>query len=125
MANSIKSILIVEDSMPASKAAKFFFEKLGCQVECIDDGEKAVHLVKKNHYDGICMDIGLPTISGTEACLAIRDHEVKNGLSPIPIVAVTGNCSPGEIKEYKAAGMQEVIEKPLTMEKAEYFLTFC
>lgn len=71
------------------------------------------------------MDIGLPTISGTEACLALREHETKNGLSPIPIVAVTGNCSPDEIKEYKAAGMQEVIEKPLTMDKAEYFLTFC
>lgn len=125
MANSKKSILVVEDSMPATKVAKFLFEKLGCHVECVGDGEIAVDLAKKNHYDGICMDIGLPTISGIEACLAIRDYETKNGLSPIPIVAVTGNCSPDEIKEYKAAGMQEVIEKPLTKDKAEYFLTFC
>ncbi len=125
MANTKKNILVVEDNEIAAKVAKFIFELLECQVECVDDGDKAINLVREHHYDGICMDIGLPTISGVEACLAIRDYEAKNHLRPIPIVAVTGNCSPVEIKEYKAAGMQEVIDKPLTKEKAEHFLSFC
>lgn len=124
MSNDKKHILVVEDNLAAAKAAQFIFELLGCTVEHVDDGDKAIELVKNNHYDGICMDIGLPTISGIEACIAIREHEIKNHLSPIPIVAVTGNCSPEEIKEYKLAGMQEVIGKPLTKEKAEYMLSF-
>lgn len=125
MENAKKNILVVEDNLAAAKAAKYLFEMLGCQVECVEDGLKAVNLVKLNHYDGICMDIGLPTISGIKACLAIREYEAKNHLTTIPIVAVTGNCSPEEIQKYMAAGMQEVIAKPLTKDKAEHLLSFC
>jgi CheY-like chemotaxis protein len=120
-----KTILVVEDNTAAAKSAKFIFELLGCQVEQVDDGDKAINMVKSHQYDGICMDIGLPTVSGTKACLAIREYEAKNHLSPVPIVAVTGNCSPEEIKEYLEAGMQDVIDKPLTKDKAEHLLSFC
>jgi CheY-like chemotaxis protein len=125
MEQNKKSILVVEDNIIAAKSAQIMFEMLGCQVELVEDGEKAIQLVREKYYDGICMDIGLPTISGTEACRAIREHEAKNNLKPIPIVAVTGNNSPEEKKEYLKAGMQEVIDKPLTKEKAALFLSFC
>nr|MBA3285286.1 response regulator [Nitrosopumilus sp.] len=91
MVQNKKSILVVEDNLIAAKSAKIILEMLGCQVELVEDGEKAIQLVKEKHYDGICMDIGLSTISGTEVCRAIREHEAKNHLKPIPIVAVTGN----------------------------------
>lgn len=127
MTNHQKNILVVEDNTVAAKMAKIILEKLGCQVELAEDGDKAVKLfkVKENHYDGICMDIGLPTVSGIEACLAIRNYETKHHLIPIAIVAVTGNNSPEERKEYIKAGMQDVIDKPLTREKAGHFLSLC
>ncbi|MBA2650670.1 MAG: response regulator [Tatlockia sp.] len=125
MSNEKKMILVVEDNPLAAKANTFILEKLGCQVAHADDGDKAVQLVKDNHYDGVCMDIGLTVMSGTEACIAIREHEVKNHLRHVPIVALTGNNSEEEAKTYREAGMQAVIEKPLTKEKAEYFLSFC
>ncbi|MBA3537883.1 MAG: response regulator [Tatlockia sp.] len=125
MVHNIKRILIVEDNAIAALSAKRIFEKLGCQVEHVDNGETAIQLVKDRNFDGICMDIGLPTISGTETCKVIRDHEALNQLKPIPIVAVTGNYSPEEMKSYLKAGMQEVIKKPLTKEMAEHFLSFC
>ncbi len=120
-----KSILIVEDNLIAAKSTQIMFERLGCQVDHVEDGEKAFQLAKKKHYDLICMDIGLPTISGIEACRAIREYEANNHLKPMPIVAVTGNNSPEEMKEYLKAGMQEAIDKPLTQEKAEHLLSFC
>jgi CheY-like chemotaxis protein len=125
MNNDKKHILLVEDNFVAAKAAQLIFEKLGCTVEYVDDGDKAVELVKENHYDGICMDIGLPTMSGTDACIAIRKHEVQNHLPAVPIVALTGNYSPVEVELYKKAGMQDVLCKPLSIEKAEHFLTLC
>ncbi len=126
MSNDKKHILVVEDNVLAATIAKMIFEKLGCDVECADDGEKAVELVKAHHhYDGICMDIGLPTLSGTQACVAIRGHEVQNHLPSIPIAALTGNYSPDEVEQYKRAGMQDVLDKPLTIEKAEHFLALC
>lgn len=125
MSEDKKRILVVEDNMIAAKTAQFILEKLGCTVECTDDGDKAVELMKAHHYDGICMDIGLPTLSGAQACIAIREHEAKNHLAPVPIVAVTGNNSLEEAEQYIKAGMQDVISKPLTKEKAEFFLSFC
>jgi CheY-like chemotaxis protein len=121
-----KYILVVEDNLVAALAEKSIFEMLGCQVEHVDDGDKAVKLFKENHsFHGICMDIGLPTLSGVDACIAIRQYESEHHLSLTPIIAVTANNNPEETEHYKVVGMQEVIQKPLTKEKAEHFLSFC
>ncbi len=72
MGNDKKTILVVEDNPVAAKATTFILERLGCNVDHADDGDKAVKMVKESHYDGVCMDIGLTTMSGTEACIAIR-----------------------------------------------------
>jgi CheY-like chemotaxis protein len=120
-----KHILIVEDNPIATKIAKKLFEDLDCIVDCADDGDKAIDLASVNHYDGICMDIGLPTLNGIEACNSIRNYEVKNHLKPVPIIALTGNSAPNEIAEYLKAGMQEVLSKPFTEEKAKKFLSLC
>lgn len=118
-------ILLVEDNLMAVKAAQILFQIEGCQVDHAKDGREAVEMAIKNHYDGIYMDIGLPIINGIEACKIIREHEIKNHLVQVPIIAVTGNYNPEETKEYIKAGMQEVIAKPLTKEKAQHFLSFC
>jgi CheY-like chemotaxis protein len=125
MAQNNKRILIVEDNPMAALAAQSIFKKLGCDVEHVEDGDKAIQLVKEQPYDLICMDIGLPTISGTETCKAIRHYETQHQLKPTLIVAVTGNNSPDEMKEYLQAGMQDAIEKPLTKEMAAHFLSLC
>ena len=125
MAGQKKSILVVEDNIIAANIVKMLFESLGCKVHHVTDGKDAVNEALQNTYDGICIDIGLPTMSGVEACKEIRAHETKNNLKKVPIIAVTGNNSSEEIAAYIKAGMQAVIDKPFTKEKAEYFLTFC
>ena len=120
-----KHILLVEDNFIATKVAKVLLERLGCEVDCANDGDKAIDLALANHYDGICMDIGLITMSGVEACKAIRAYESQNHLRHVPIIALTANNSPQEIAEYLEVGMQEVLSKPLTKEKAERFLSLC
>jgi len=118
-----KTILVVEDECMAITLSKMFFEMLGYQTEHADDGDKAVKLAKEKQYAGIYMDIGLPTMSGLDACLAIREHEINNNLPQVPIIAVTGNCSPDEVEKYMTAGMQDVISKPFTKDKAEHFVS--
>lgn len=120
-----KKILVVEDNPIAAKMAQTILESLGCRVDIVEDGTDAVKRVFENHYDGVCMDIGLPVMSGVEACIAIRKYEAEHSLTPVPIVAVTGNNSPEEARDYIKAGMQEVIAKPLTKEMARHFLSFC
>lgn len=120
-----RNILIVEDNLVAAKVAKLLLEMLGCQVEHVIDGNEVLNLVINKSYHGIYMDIGLPTLSGVEVCIAIREYESKNKISPLPIIAVTGNFSDAEADQYRTVGMQEVIAKPFSKDKAELFLSFC
>ena len=120
-----KYILVVEDNPLASKIVNVFLGSLSCQIDNVDDGDKAIEMAIKNRYDGICMDIGLPTVSGLDACIAIRKYEAEQGLLPVPIIAVTANDSPEKKQQYLEAGMQEVFSKPFTMEKAELFFALC
>lgn len=122
---SKKCILVVEDSPIATKMVKCLFELLGCEVDCTDDGDKAIAMALKNKYDGICMDIGLPTVSGIDACKAIRAYEVENHMKPVPIIALTANSRPEEVTQYLEVGMQDVFSKPFTKDKAEKFLCLC
>lgn len=120
-----KHVLLVEDNLTAIKVAQVLFNMQGCDVDCAKDGKEAVEMAIKNHYDGICMDIGLPIKNGIEACKEIREYEAKNHLDPVPIIAVTANHTEQEIKEYLSAGMQEVLGKPLTKDKTIKFLSLC
>ena len=60
-------ILIVEDNLIASWLEKIIFEKLNCVVDTVISGEEAVELAKKNIYNLIIMDLGLPGINGIQA----------------------------------------------------------
>ena len=56
-----------------------------------DDGKAAVEAHIAKPFDLILMDISMPIMNGTEATLAIRALEKRNGLAAVPIVAVTAH----------------------------------
>lgn len=120
-------ILIVEDNLIAAKIAAKLFTVLECEIELVLDGQQAVETVTKQHdnYNGIYMDIGIPIITGTEACREIRQYESENQLTLIPIIAVTANYSGDDAREYIKAGMQTVYYKPLTIKKTKEFIEIC
>lgn len=43
-------VLIVEDNMIASMVEKTMMENIGCQVDCAEDGNKAINLFNENKY---------------------------------------------------------------------------
>lgn len=121
-------ILIVEDNGIAAKIGTKFFTELGCEVEHVENGQQAVEVITKehDHYDAIYMDIGIPFVTGTEACRVIRKYEAERPeLKLIPILAVTANYSSDDAREYILAGMQRVFYKPLTLKKAKEFIELC
>lgn len=121
-----KYILLVEDNPVAVKVAKILFERLNCKVDVAQDGEMAIEMATKHHYDAISMDIGLPLKNGVEACIAIRQYEHDHPeLDPVPIIAVSANTGMEEREQYLASGMQGVIAKPFTEKQAMEFLSLC
>jgi CheY-like chemotaxis protein len=116
-------VLLVEDNPVAMRVEKMLMKYLNCEVDCAESGEEAVDLAHKRHYDLILMDLGLPGLSGVEACQAIRAEEKRTGLDLVPIVAVTANVNPSQHALCLEVGMSQVFVKPFTPQQARCALT--
>ena len=96
----------------------YFLEDRATTVSA-DSGEEALRLVEEglqsdNHFDLICMDIGLPGISGHEALKAIREMEVLHGASRAKVFMVTASSSPDDmIDALVTGGCDDYLTKPL------------
>lgn len=109
---SDKKILLVEDNLVNRLVATNMLEELGCQVDIVENGQEAVDKCKLNHYDLILMDIQMPVMDGVEATRQIRRGENKDTY----IVAVTANHQEPDLKIYFAAGMNDCLGKPVSIE---------
>ncbi len=110
-----KHLLLVEDNAVNLEIAQMLLEQMGFSVETADNGKKAVEMVAAStpgHYDIILMDIQMPVMDGYTATREIRALENRK-LAGIPILAMTANTFPEDVKAAKAAGMQAHIAKPI------------
>ena len=84
-------------------------------IDLINDGEKVIEEVVENNFDIILMDINLPNIEGHIIAKMIRELPFKH-IKRIPIIGITANAFPENIKAYKKDGMNAVISKPFEEE---------
>jgi CheY-like chemotaxis protein len=61
------------------------------------------------------MDVQMPVMDGPMATRVIREREAELGLPRTPIIALTANAMSHHAEEYLAAGMDEVVAKPLNV----------
>jgi signal transduction histidine kinase/CheY-like chemotaxis protein len=102
-----KKVLIVEDNKINQMITRKMVENIGMKCEVVDNGTKAVELVKNQKYDGVLMDIRMPGISGIEATRYIRIFNPQ-----IPIIALTALFLSETRQEIFACGMDDLISKP-------------
>ncbi|BCA53383.1 hypothetical protein W02_05230 [Nitrospira sp. KM1] len=106
-------ILVADDNEINQLVACKFLQKLGYQVDVVGNGEEAVESVTRSHYDAVLMDAEMPRLNGYEAATAIRLKE--NGISRLPIVAMTGHASQEDALKCRQSGMDDVLIKPVTL----------
>lgn len=109
-------ILVVEDNLIARLSAQALLEQCECEVSLAQNGSEAIEACKLKDYDLILMDIGLPDIDGYEVTRRLRQQ--KNTLH-VPIIALTSHIGEENIQKCKQAGMNDVFNKPLNMEKCQ------
>jgi CheY-like chemotaxis protein len=68
---------------------------------------------ERDSWDVILMDIQMPNKDGIAATREIRRREAKTGRAPTPILAVTANAMTHQVAQYKAAGMDALVAKPI------------
>ncbi|MGB1539779.1 MAG: response regulator [Rickettsiales bacterium] len=109
-------VLIVEDDLITATIAANICEGLDAQVQVAENGLDAVMLYQKNpNFDLIFMDLEMPKMEGYEATYEIRQHEIENGLSPVPIIAVSGYIAGDTPFRCLKAGMNKCVHKPYTV----------
>ena len=108
-------ILVVDDNATNRMVVEALCEMFDCSTESVTDGVEAVEAAKEGRFDVILMDIKMPRMDGVTATRAIR--ALGGAAGSAPIIALTANADPDEVREYLAAGMQTVVEKPIKPEK--------
>ena len=92
-----------------------------CTSEQAVDGVEAIEMARGGRFDLILMDIKMPRMDGIAATRAIR--EMSGRPARTPIVALTANADPADVQTYIAAGMQDVVEKPIKPERLAVVLS--
>jgi len=104
-------VLVVDDNATNRMVAEALCEMFDCTSETAEDGVEAVEAARTGRFDLILMDIKMPRMDGIAAARAIRSLEGPESMTPI--VALTANVDPEDARNYLAAGMCCVVEKPI------------
>jgi CheY-like chemotaxis protein len=90
----------------------------GVGFRLVGNGQEAVEAFRTGRPGMILMDLSMPVMNGLQASRAIREMESGTGRR-VPIVAVTAHVLEGDREECLAAGMDDYLTKPISIEKLE------
>ena len=104
-------VLMAEDNELNQAVARGILEPAGARLDIVGDGAQAVAKLQASPaaWDLVLMDIQMPVMDGFQATRQIRG---QLGLT-LPILAITAGVTEPERASYLAAGMDDLICKPV------------
>lgn len=122
-------ILVVDDTEINLMIAGEILSPLNMTIDTAQSGEKAIELVKENHYHTIFMDYMMPGMDGVETTDKIRklassesDAVKAEYYKTVPIIALSGDTSERTQEMFKIAGIDDFTEKPVEVERLKNLL---
>lgn len=109
-------VLIAEDNAVNQLVARSLLSRDGHAVTVVENGLQAIDMFKFAAWDVVLMDVQMPEMDGLQATRAIRVWESANSGKHVPVIALTASAMPEERSACLAAGMDEVVAKPVTSE---------
>jgi CheY-like chemotaxis protein len=112
-------VLVVEDNTDCRELFAMIIRHLGFEVVEADDGEIGVQKALSEKPDLIFMDIGMPSMSGIEATVCLRESAVTKN---VPVII----CTAWMAEKYRDAalrcGAHDVIVKPVSLNELQTVL---
>jgi len=110
----MKRILIAEDSSVIQNLTKKILQFQNFEVFSAKNGQEVLTNLESDNYDAILMDINMPVMDGMECTRKIR--ALANEKAKIPVIAITGNARNYTDEEFKEAGIDAFLQKPLNFD---------
>jgi CheY-like chemotaxis protein len=105
-----RRVLIVDDAPDVTEMIAMLMSYAGYQVATAFSAAEAFDAARREHFDAIISDIGMPGMNGyqlAEALRALPDYKT------IPLIAVTGFTMYDDRERARSAGFDGFLSKPI------------
>ncbi len=109
-------VLVADDNSTNRKVLELMLAAAGAQAATVADGAAAVEAWRAGAFDAILMDLRMPVMDGLEAIRAIRAEEVQSRRVRTPVIVLSANTGPQDLRASAAAGADGHIGKPIEAE---------
>jgi CheY-like chemotaxis protein/HPt (histidine-containing phosphotransfer) domain-containing protein len=104
-------VLLAEDNATNQLVFSKLIHGMRIALTIANNGREALAQMSRSTFDVVFMDMRMPEMDGLDATRAIRAMGGARGA--IPIVALTANAFPDDVKACRDAGMDAFIPKPI------------
>jgi len=108
-------VLLVDDNPVNIRVGERMLSVLGHRVVTASNGRDAMVHLDQTPFDVVLMDLHMPGLNGVEATQAIRGSQSRG--ADVWIIASTADADPMAATACRMHGMNDVVPKPLTLEK--------
>jgi hypothetical protein len=112
-----RRVLVAEDNAVNRLYIGALLERMGHSAHFVENGLEAQQAVREHRFDIVLMDVHMPVMDGIAATEAIRTLDAPG--ARLPIVALTADAYADTRTRCLAAGMDEVLVKPLGLPELE------
>jgi CheY-like chemotaxis protein len=112
VADTGETILVVDDEPLVRDLLVQFLSLRGYRALGVKDGAEALSMVEQAPPDLILLDLFMPGMDGVEVLRQLRQREYTGG-----VIIITGSHDEERLDEAWAVGPQEVIGKPIDLER--------
>jgi CheY-like chemotaxis protein len=113
MPDMIRALLADRDADTRLMYAEYL-RQLTYEIDEAEDGREALAKAISRQPTVVVTDIRLPGMNGFELCRLLRNDALTR---PIPIIVVTGDAFPADVKLAEATGADAVLIKPCLPER--------
>jgi CheY-like chemotaxis protein len=107
-------LLVVEDDPASLELMTEVFTSLKAAVRAVGDSEEAVGIINHERFDGIFLDLEMPSLNGFDLARLVRKSSSNKST---PIVIVTGRNERQTMQEVFALGATFFLQKPVDRQK--------